>query len=67
MAKEPEALRSLADRLEQLMTLDIACRGVIKPLYESATAQHGGPLVLKAAEALPTASNNAGRATFRGA
>ena len=52
MSREPEALRSLADRLEQLMTLDIACRGVIKPLYEAATAQQGGPLVLKAAEVL---------------
>lgn len=52
MPNEAEKLRSLAGRLEQLMTLDIACRGVISPLYAAATEQQGGPIVLTAADTL---------------
>ena len=52
MLKDSENFRSLAVRLEQLMTLDIACRGVIAELHKAATLQQGGPLVLKAAESL---------------
>ncbi len=52
MSKELDSYRSLANRLEQLMTLDIACRGVINPLHEAATDRQGGPLVLKATELL---------------
>lgn len=40
---------SIADRLEKLMTLDIACREVIKGLYTAATDIQGTPLVLTAA------------------
>lgn len=52
MSKDMEKFRELAGRLEQLMTLDIACRGVIAPIYEAATIRQEGPLVLKAAETL---------------
>ena len=52
MPDEMAKLRSLAGRLEQLMTLDVACRGVILPLHAAATNRHGGPIVLAAAENL---------------
>ena len=38
MPDEMAKLRSLAGRLEQLMTLDVACRGVILPLHAAALA-----------------------------
>lgn len=44
--------RSIAMRLERLMTLDIACRGVIKVLYTAAAESQGAPLLLTAAETL---------------
>jgi hypothetical protein len=44
--------RSIATRLERLMTLDIACRGVIKVLSAAGAELQGSPLLLLSAEAL---------------
>ena len=52
MSNEFESFRFIATRLEQLMTLDIACRGVIGLLHAAATEQQGAPVVLSAAKKL---------------
>ena len=52
MSNELENLRTLATRLDRLMTLDIASRGAIDGLYEAAAKKQGAPLVLSAAQNL---------------
>lgn len=52
MPKEQEGFRSLAVRLDRLMTLDLACRGVIDVLYPAAAELQENPLVLSAATRL---------------
>jgi hypothetical protein len=52
MSDEMERFRSIAGRLEHLMTLDVACRGVIDLLYAAAAEQQGAPVVFSAARQL---------------
>lgn len=52
MASEFERFRSIAARLEQLMTVDITCRGVIDLLHAAAVRKQGAPLLLPAAVSL---------------
>ena len=52
MSGELESFRPIATRLERLMTLDIACRGVIGLLHDAAVEQQGGPVVWSAARDL---------------
>ena len=47
-----EGFRALAARLDQLMNLDIVCRGAIEPLYEPAARRLEGPMVWEAAKSL---------------
>ncbi len=47
-----EGFRALAKRLDQLMNLDIVCRGAIEPLYEPAARRLEGPMVWEAAKNL---------------
>jgi len=44
--------RTIASRLEQLMTTDVSSRGVIDVLYRAARRQCEGPIVERAADAL---------------
>ncbi len=52
MMSEFERFRPIAARLEQLMTTDITCRGVIDVLYAAAIQKQSAPLLLCAAAAL---------------
>ena len=52
MAGKFEKFRPIAVRLEQLMTTDITCRGVIDVLYAAATEKQAAPVLLSAASAL---------------
>jgi hypothetical protein len=52
MSNEFETFRPLAIRLDRLMSMDIACRGVIDVLYSAAAKLQDNPLVLVAAKSL---------------
>lgn len=63
MSNELEKFRALAVRLDRLMTMDIASRGVIQVLYAAAAELQGAPLVLSAAHKLLQSVNH-GDAVF---